>query len=372
MKYPNSIEMYVSAVKGIRFGYEQNIELLSMLNVFRDMVNDAIGICLAGNIKGRLNLRDRIYREFIDGHNLASVYPYSVAEIAWSIVKKHKRWQRTPHARHLMMKLDSSAYTVKDGVLSLAFGPGRNAQRINIKLRYGEYQRRFLEDAIRMGSVTITADTVVIAFSKEIACAVPVSKVALDINEKSLLSSDGDRYDLSEIARQQTEYGDRRAKFSELHNEDVRLIRKVSKRSRQKERRKQMMHAVANAVVKKAADTSSVIVMEKLKHIRRSKRKDNGDGRSIRRRINRWPFSMMQQAIEYKAAWAGVAVEYVNPAWTSKKCSVCGSVNRKLGAEKVWQCPCGVTHDRDYNAARNIWSRSKPVCLPVTQAGAGG
>ena len=365
--------MSVSAVKGIRFGYWQNDELLSTLNVFRDMVNNAIRICLEENIRGRLNLRDRIYREFIDGYNLASVYPYSVAEIAWSIVKKHKRWQRTPHAKHLMMKLDSSAYTVKDGMLSLAFRPGRNAQRIDIKLRYGEYQRRFLEDAtLRTGSVTITADTVVIAFSKEIACTVPVSKVGFDINGKSLVSSDGDRYDLSEIARQQTEYGDRRAKFSERHNEDVRLIRKVSKRSRQKERRKQMIHTVANAVVRKAADTSSVIVMEKLKHIRRSKRKGNGDGRSIRRRINRWPFSMLQEAIEYKAAWAGVAVEYVNPAYTSKKCSACGKVNRKLGAEKVWQCPCGVTHDRDYNAARNIWSRSKPVCLPVTQAGAGG
>ncbi|MBX8636388.1 MAG: transposase, partial [Thermoplasmata archaeon] len=46
--------------------------------------------------------------------------------------------------------------------------------------------------------------------------------------------------------------------------------------------------------------------------------------------------------------------------------------NRKLGAEKVWQCPCGATHDRDFNAARNIWSRSNPVCLPVTLAGAGG
>ena len=130
MKCPNSIEMSVSTVKGIRFGYEQNIELLSMLNVFRDMVNNAIRICLMENIKGRLNLRDRIYREFIDRYGLASQYPYSVAEIAWSIVKKHKLWHRTPHAKHLMMKLDSSAYTIKDGMLSLAFRPGRNAQRI--------------------------------------------------------------------------------------------------------------------------------------------------------------------------------------------------------------------------------------------------
>ena len=89
MKYPKSTEMSVSAVKGIRFGFEQNAELTEVLHLFRDMVNNAIRICLEENIRGRLNLRDRIYREFIDGYNLASVYPYSVAEIAWSIVKKH-------------------------------------------------------------------------------------------------------------------------------------------------------------------------------------------------------------------------------------------------------------------------------------------
>ena len=66
----------------------------------------------------------------------------------------------------------------------------------------------------------------------------------------------------------------------------------------------------AEGLKSEAPDTSFVIVMEKLKHIRRSKRKGNGNGRSIRRRINRWPFSMLQQATEYKAAWAGVAVEY--------------------------------------------------------------
>ena len=362
----------MAAVKGIRFGYERNAELLQALGLFRSMVNDAIRICIAESIKGRLNLRNRIYREFIDTHDLASVYPYSVAEIAWSIMKKHRKWNRMPVARHLMMKLDASAFTVKDGILSLAYVSGKGGKRMDIKLKFGEYQRRFLEDtALRMGSVTITADTVVIAFSKNIAPAMPVSKVAFDINEKVLVSSDGDRYDLSDIARLQTEYGSRRADFASRHDNDRRLIKKTSKRRRQRERIKQRVHAVANAVVKKAANESSAIVMERLKHIRKSKRKGNGDGRTLRRRINRWPFSMMQKAIEYKAAWAGVDVQYVSPAYTSKKCSVCGKINRRLGAEKVWQCPCGAMHDRDCNAARNIWSRSKPVCLPVTRCRSG-
>jgi len=363
----------MSAVKGVKFGYEHSAELAQVLSLFRDMVNDAIRICIAENISGRLNLRNRIYREFIDRYSLASQYPYSVAEIAWSIVKKHRRWHRVPVARHPMMKLDSSAYTVNDGVMSIAYRQGRNGQRINVRLKSGEYQRLFMEDrTLSMGSVTITADAVVVAFTKNVATAAPVGKVAFDINEKSLVSSDGERYDLSDIARLQTEYGQRRAEFSQKHNEDRRLIKKVSKRSRQRERIRQRVHAVANAVVKRAKDESKAIVMEKLTHIRKSQKKGNGRGNTIRRRINRWPFSIMQNAIVYKAAWEGVEVQYVSPSWTSKKCSVCGKVNRKLGAEKVWQCPCGATHDRDFNAAMNIWSRSNPVCLPVTRAGAGG
>jgi len=56
--------------------------------MFRDMVNDAIRTCLTENIKGRLKLRDRIYRELQERYDVVSRFPYSVAEIAWSIVKK--------------------------------------------------------------------------------------------------------------------------------------------------------------------------------------------------------------------------------------------------------------------------------------------
>jgi len=62
------------------------------------MVNHAIGIGLDEKIAGRFNLRNRIYREFRQRYGVLSSYPYSVAEVARSVLKKHRRWHRTPFA----------------------------------------------------------------------------------------------------------------------------------------------------------------------------------------------------------------------------------------------------------------------------------
>ena len=40
---------------------------------------------------------------------------------------------------------------------------------------------------------------------------------------------------------------------------------------------------------------------------------------------------------------------------SSKTCSACGRVNAELTlGDREWSCSCGVDHDRDLNAARNI------------------
>lgn len=57
----------------------------------------------------------------------------------------------------------------------------------------------------------------------------------------------------------------------------------------------------------------------------------------------------------YKAEWAGKRVVLVNPNDTSQICSGCGQVVQKDLSERVHSCPsCGLTLDRDHNAALNI------------------
>jgi putative transposase len=60
--------------------------------------------------------------------------------------------------------------------------------------------------------------------------------------------------------------------------------------------------------------------------------------------------------LEYKARRHGRAFHRID-RWfpSSKLCSACGTVQESMPLTvRSWTCPCGATHDRDVNAAKNI------------------
>lgn len=62
------------------------------------------------------------------------------------------------------------------------------------------------------------------------------------------------------------------------------------------------------------------------------------------------------QYTSYKAEDAGRKVVLVNPANTSQMCSCCGQIVKKDLSIRVHNCPyCGLSIDRDLNAAKNIF-----------------
>ena len=249
--------------------------------------------------------------------------------------------------------------------------PSKRMSELLVPLRYGEYQRSFLMDkTLKRGSVTMTDSSIVIAFSKETkATTEPSRKVGYDLNEKSIVGSDGTRHDLFEVSTSPYPLRGSGAPGSMRGTpNDRRLRKKFASSRREKERVGQALHRVSTLIVEKARANKEAIVLERLKGIRYAHQKGNGEGKARRRRIALWPFRRLQSYIDYKARWAGVPVEYVSADYTSKTCHVCGFINRKLKlTDRSWLCPhCGAMLDRDLNAAINIERRGKIRCLPMT------
>jgi putative transposase len=78
--------------------------------------------------------------------------------------------------------------------------------------------------------------------------------------------------------------------------------------------------------------------------------------RRLARAVSDAGFGEFVRQMGYKTGWYGSTV-WAADRWypSSKTCSACGAVNAGLTlTDRVWACPCGATHDRDRNAARNL------------------
>ena len=79
--------------------------------------------------------------------------------------------------------------------------------------------------------------------------------------------------------------------------------------------------------------------------------------RSLSRSVSDQSFSEFRRQLDYKCAMYGsnlVVVDRFYPS--SKTCSSCGNIYADLTLSmREWKCPkCGIVHDRDGNAARNL------------------
>lgn len=121
-----------------------------------------------------------------------------------------------------------------------------------------------------------------------------------------------------------------------IKNRESRIVRDIN-------------HKISRKIVQIAADLGTGIKLEQLEGIRKTTKQ----ARSFRYSLNSWSFYQLRTFVEYKAKLQGVAVAYIEPAYTSKTCSRCGYIgNRK---DKSFKCPaCGYVENADVNASFNI------------------
>ncbi|MBI3413186.1 MAG: IS200/IS605 family element transposase accessory protein TnpB [Candidatus Aenigmarchaeota archaeon] len=144
------------------------------------------------------------------------------------------------------------------------------------------------------------------------------------------------------------------------------LQQRLSKKKKGSKNRKRAKHRVALLHEKVAntrtdflhktstrfVNTYSLIALEKLASKEMSEQ-------NFGKQINDAGWNTFANMISYKAESAGCKIVFVDPKNTTKMCSNCGELVEKELSERVHNCPsCGLSIDRDLNAARNILIRA--------------
>ena len=109
--------------------------------------------------------------------------------------------------------------------------------------------------------------------------------------------------------------------------------------------RDEFLHQVSRKLV----DSADIIAFEDL-DIKKMLQNHN-----LAKHISDVSWGKLIQFTLSKASRAGKSVVFVDPRNTSQRCSGCGAIVQKDLSERVHDCPyCGLSIDRDLNAAKNI------------------
>ncbi|PKG33619.1 zinc ribbon domain-containing protein [Methanoregula sp.] len=132
-------------------------------------------------------------------------------------------------------------------------------------------------------------------------------------------------------------------------------------KTRERKKFKSALHAICRQIVSFAEALGTGIKFERLFSPRYSHRKDHS-GPFVFSFENDSFFSLQRQ-VERRALERGIPVIYVNPEYTSKRCSRCGHFGRRT--KKHFECPhCGFVAHADVNAAFNIATTTVRNALP--------
>ena len=146
--------------------------------------------------------------------------------------------------------------------------------------------------------------------------------------------------------------------------------RRTVKRLERRESRfvQHVNHVISKAVVRFAQAYGCGIRLEDLTGIRQRTRQRKATRTDAGHNRDYWPYDDLATKITYKAALAGVPVETVPAAYTSKSCCRCGAVG--LRERQSFRCPrCGYRGHADHNASRNVGRWVGVSCPLVLEQG---
>lgn len=352
------------AIKSITQRYNPNVEQMQMMNTFKDMVNHCIGIGLKNNCSTMKKLSLLSYAELKEYPMMSYYKLTAIAQAAGRLaqmkhdIRKGKK-VKSPFVRKPYLV---SCYEFKINGMLLSF-PIQNRKLVNILLN--DYVIRQLSNKTELRSFTITPNSLSFTIRKYIEEIKPENVIGIDRNLRNVTISTRENCIMYRTEKILSIKENTMRALTAFRRNDRRMKIKFfsQKRHRQTRRVNQYLHKVSKDIVQKAKESKSMIVFEELKGIRKLYRRGNGQGNEYRRKLNSWSFHELQRQIQYKAAWEGIPIGFIDPKCTSKMCPICGDRiqedNQNL--RKTWCGNCMMLMDRDVIASMNIaykgWTR---------------
>jgi len=218
---------------------------------------------------------------------------------------------------------------------------------------------RALPKGVKPTSVTISKDCanryfVSILVEEDIQHLPIVNKqVGLDLGLKSMvITSDGQAYgnpkfaasDEKKLAKAQRRHA-KKQKGSQNRRKAQLKVARIH--ARIADRRRDYQHKLSTEIIRE----NQVVCIESLQV------KNMVQNHKLAKAISDVGWSEFVRQLEYKAEWYGRTLVKIDKWYpSSKRCFDCGHILDSLTLDiRHWTCPeCGVAHDRDINAAKNI------------------
>src|SRR5712691_8333981 len=265
----------LQAVKALKQNYQPTEEILSLLQDFRCMVNDCVRIGLRENLTSMKSLSMKAYHQ-LSAYDVPTCYRLTAISRAAGMLRNHRRE---------LKKRNRSArvpYVTRPS-LTDCYGFRVIHRLVRVPVKKGEYVFIVLNDRTLRTisgrtprSLTLTANSLSICLSKEVAEIEPVGAIGIDRNLDNVTTADSDgiilRHDLGRATEIKARCRDTKSHFK---RNDVRIRRVVySKYGRiQRNRVGSLLHNVSASIVKRAKEKRFGIVMENIREIRKLYRK---------------------------------------------------------------------------------------------------
>ena len=340
---------------------EQNVALEDLQKEFNAACNQIVPLAAANKCANRVALHHISYYAVRETHpalgsqmvcnaikGVADAYKTFFAN---NPKKRREKWSPLTF-KNSSVHYDARTYSMKGNVLSLFTLSGR----IKVAMRIGDFQASYLaKGKIKEAELIHKRNRWYFNLVLDLPDATPNGGdgvMGVDIGENNLAAtSTGALFGGGQLSYERDKYLALRRRLQCNGSKSARqLLAKVS--GREARHVKHVNHEVSKAIVAEAVKNGcSTIAMENLTNIR----KHIKVGRKMRTRLHRWAFRQLQNFVAYKAESAGIRVVFVDPAYTSQTCSVCGALGNR--SRHRFSCPsCGRLAHADLNAGQNIAS----------------